>query len=279
MLRPRLAIAALLTILAAAGGVTAGVISSHRTANALDAPAATGTTAGSPAATVATRSAAARDAADAGGDGAATTTRRTTAVAATGGGAPAGPPRISDPALAARHLFDAWQAGDRGLALQAASSGAVRALFAIEPSPRPRFGGCHFRSLGFDCTYGYAHDNGIWYLTMRVEGGASAGYRVVSVVAAWRFTSPDAAAGHLLDAWRQGDRGGALHSASRAAVDAMFRLASRANPPRPLGCSMAERGGGFNCDYTGAQSGVLVMHVEGGASIGWLVTAVSESTD
>jgi hypothetical protein len=49
--------------------------------------------------------------------------------------APAPTPRISDPALAARHLFDAWQARDRQHALQAASATAVRALFAISPSP------------------------------------------------------------------------------------------------------------------------------------------------
>jgi hypothetical protein len=278
MLRPRLAIAALVTIVAAAGGITAGVISSHRAAAALDTPA---TTIGSPA-TTGGHSAGPIGTGTSGNGastgGAATKTTRTMDVTATTG-KPAGPQRISDPAKAADHLFDAWQAGDRELALQAASASAVRALFAIEPTPRPHFSGCRSVNLGFDCQYGYSHDNGIWYLIMRVEGGASAGYRVASVEAAWRFTAPDAAAKHLLDSWRANDRAGALHAASKTAVDAMFRLASRSNPPRPLGCSFASIDRGYTCDYTGAEAGLLIMRVTGGASAGWVVTEVSEHID
>jgi hypothetical protein len=283
MLRPRFAIAALVIIVGAAGGITAGVISSHRAATALDAPA---TTVGSPATTVEPSPAPAGTATQGGsgggsgatGGGATRTTGRTTDVTATTG-KPTGPPRISDPARAAAHLFDAWQGGDRELALQAASPSAVRALFAIDPTPRPHFSACRSVNLGFDCQYGYSHDNGIWFITMRVEGGASAGYRVASVQTAWRFTDPAASAKHLLDSWRANDRVAAGRAASKAAVDAMFRDASRSNPPRPLGCSFAGIDSGYRCNYTGAEGGLLIMHVKGGASAGWFVTEVTEAVD
>lgn len=58
---------------------------------------------------------------------------------------------------------------------------AVQTLFAIEPTPRPRFSGCKFRNLGFDCSYGYTDANGVLLVDMRVEGGASAGWFVVAV--------------------------------------------------------------------------------------------------
>ncbi len=181
MLRTRLAIAALVTIVAAAGGITAGVVSAHRNAAALDRPA---TTVRAPATTVTPPTAPTTTIHGAGGT---PTTGRTTDVTETTG-TPTAPPRVPDPKVAARRLFDAWQEGDRKAALQVASPGAVRALFAVEPTPVPHFSNCRSRNLGFDCQYGYHQDSGLWFIVMRVEGGASAGYRVVSVEVNWRFT-------------------------------------------------------------------------------------------
>jgi hypothetical protein len=184
---------------------------------------------------------------------------------------PAPTPRISDPQVAARHLFDAWQARDRQRALQAASPTAVRALFAIAPSPRPRFTGCRSRSLGFDCVYSYPDADGLYFIDMRVEGGASAGYRVVSIDAPLRFANPQSSARHLVDAWLAGDRAEARKAASATAVDAMFSLRDR-RPPSFTGCTY--RNGGFDCAYT-VESGALTMRVTGGASVGWTVQAVT----
>jgi hypothetical protein len=186
--------------------------------------------------------------------------------------APAPTPRISDPALAARHLFDAWQARDRQHALQAASATAVRALFAISPSPRPRFTGCRYQNLGYDCSYAYPDAHGLYFIDMRVEGGASAGYRVVSIDAPLRFASPQSSARHLVDAWLAGDRAEARKAASAAAVAAMFSLRDRRHPSSFTGCTY--RSFGFDCAYT-VESGALSMRVTGGASVGWTVQAVT----
>jgi hypothetical protein len=265
MLRPRLAIAALITAAAVAGGITAGVISSHRAAAAPTTTAQPSATTGQPQPVPTTTTSAATTV---------STARAPTTHATTG--EPSGPLRISDPAKAADHLFDAWQSGrDSRLALLAASTQAVQTLFAIEPTPRPRFSGCQFRNLGFACRYGYSDANGVLLIDMRVEGGASAGYRVVSVEAPLRFSTPNASAKHLLDTWRAGDRAAALQAASKSAVNAMFSLADRSDPPKPLGCTF--RSIGFDCAYT-SDAGRLVMRVEGGASAGWFVVAVTEVT-
>jgi hypothetical protein len=186
---------------------------------------------------------------------------------------PAPTPRISDPVLAARHLFDAWQAGDRQRALQAASPAAVRTLLAIAPSPQPRFSGCRSRSFGFDCVYAYPDANGVFFIDMRVEGGASAGYRVVAIDAPLRFANPQTSAKHLVDAWLAGDRAEARKAASATAVDALFRLGDRRHPPTFTGCT--DRSLGFDCTYTSQGGGALTMRVTGGASVGWTVQTVT----
>jgi hypothetical protein len=148
----------------------------------------------------------------------------------------------------------------------------VRALLAISPSPRPRFTGCRYRTLGYDCHYWYPDANGVSAIDMRVEGGASAGYRVVAIDAPLRFANPQTSARHLVDAWLAGDRAEARKAASTTAVDAMFSLLDRRHPPSFTGCSY--RNVGFDCAYT-VQGGALTMRVTGGASVGWVVQAVT----
>jgi hypothetical protein len=140
--------------------------------------------------------------------------------------------------------------------VQAASPTAVRALFAISPSPRPGFTGCRSRSLGFDCFYSYSDADGVFFIDMRVEGGASAGFRVVSIDAPLRFASPQSSARHLVDAWLAGDRAEARKAASATAVDAMFSLRDRRHPPSFTGCTY--RSFGFDCACT-VEGGALTL--------------------
>jgi hypothetical protein len=273
MSRSRLALAVVAVVVVAAGGIAAGLVSTRGPAAATTPTVTTLSpiTAHEPTSTVAstrtTGTTVPRPT---------TTTRPRPATTLTPGGA-AEPGRISDPAQAASHLFNAWQATDHDGALRFASAGAVRTLFAIDPYPRPRFSGCQPRDLGFDCRYGYPNANGILLLDLRVTGGASAGYRVVSVAAPLRFSDPASSAKHLLDSWRAGDRVAALGAASPKAVDAMFRLADRTHPPTPDGCSFVDPAHGYRCVDL-VPGGRLELGVTGGASAGWVVTTVTKVT-
>src|SRR6266498_1161380 len=153
MLHPRPALTALATVLAVALGITAAVLTTHRPTTAT------------------------------GGAVITTQLTDTTAPPATTS-PPAGPrthgptqptpqppttsPRISDPALAARQVFEAWQAHNRQRALQAATPSVVRTLFAFAPTQGLRFTGCRFLSLGYDCGY-LSADVGLYYIGMRVQ--------------------------------------------------------------------------------------------------------------
>jgi hypothetical protein len=260
MLHPRPALAALATVVAVAVGVTAGVLTTHRPTTS------TG--------------------------GAVVTTRLPdTTAPPTTTSPPAGPrtdgptqptpqppttsPRISDPALAARQVFDAWQARNQQRALQAATPTAVRTLFAFAPTPGLRFTGCRFLSLGYDCGY-LSADVGLYYIDMRVEGGASAGYRVVSINAQMRFGDPDAAAKYVVSAWLDDDRAEARQAASQTVVDALWsRLGERANRPRFVGCTFRDINWGSDCTFGYTTVGLkFTMQVKGGALLGWHVVAI-----
>jgi hypothetical protein len=174
MLRPRPALAALATVLAVAVGSTAAVLTTHRPTTATGGTVVTtqppDTTA--PPATTTSPSTG-------------PTAHRPTQTAPQ---PPTTSPPISDPAQAARQLFQAWQAGDQPRARQAATPSAVSTLFAFTPTPKLRFTSCRFSSHGYDCFY-TSTDVGLWYLDLRVGGGAPAGYRVVSVNARRRSHS------------------------------------------------------------------------------------------
>jgi hypothetical protein len=184
-------------------------------------------------------------------------------------------PRISAPALAAGQVFQAWQAGDRRHALQAATPNAVRTLFAFAPTQRLRFTGCRYSGLGYNCFY-TSTDVGLWYVAMRVEGGASAGYRVVSVNAQMRFGDPDTAARYVLKAWLEGDRAKARRAASETVVDALWsRLGERASGPRFDGCTFRDVDRGSDCAIGATTVGLgFTMQVKGGADLGWQAVAI-----
>jgi hypothetical protein len=260
MLRPRPALAALATVVAVAVGSTAAVLTTHR-------PTATG-------GTVVTTQQPATAAPPA------TTTSPSTGPQThrptqTTPQPPTTSPPISDPAQAARQLFQAWQAGDQPRARQAATPSEVRTLYAFTPTPELRFTSCRFSSLGYDCFY-TSTDVGLWYLDMRVEGGASAGYRVVSVNAQMRFGNPDAAARYVAKAWLEGDRAKARRAASETVVDALWnRLGDRAHRPRFNGCTFRGIDRGSDCAFGYTTVGLgFTLQVKGGASLGWQVVAI-----
>jgi predicted lipid-binding transport protein (Tim44 family) len=260
MLRPRPALAALATVVAVAVGITACALTTHRPVTAPGGSALTTRQADTPGppATTSPRSG-----------------HRTDGPAQPTPQPPATSPRISDPALAARQVVQAWQAGDRQRALQAATPSAVRTLFAFAPTPQLRFTQCRFVSLGYDCFYSSA-DVGLYYLHMRVKGGASAGYRVVSINALMRFGSPETAAKYVVSAWLAGDRSDARHAASKTVVDALWNhLGDRTLGPRFTGCTFRSINWGADCafDYTTVGLG-FTLQVRGGALLGWNVVAI-----
>jgi hypothetical protein len=86
---------------------------------------------------------------------------------------------IRDPPLAARTVYDAWQATNRQVASAIATEAAVIKLFKMAPE-RLTFTRCQRTGDGeFECIYRNAKtDFEVWF---KVLGGASAGYHVESV--------------------------------------------------------------------------------------------------
>ena len=84
--------------------------------------------------------------------------------------------RFTRPGDAARHLYDAWLAGSRPRALEAAAELVVDDLFSY-PVPQDTLtpGECELVEVGYGCHWAGERSR----LVMIVEGGASAGYRVV----------------------------------------------------------------------------------------------------
>jgi hypothetical protein len=86
---------------------------------------------------------------------------------------------IRDPSIAARRLYDAWQAKNRQGADVVATGDAVTKLFGLTPVPL-MFTHCQRTGVGeFECVYRNPNDDlEVWF---KVLGGASAGYHVESV--------------------------------------------------------------------------------------------------
>ncbi len=87
--------------------------------------------------------------------------------------------RITDPKVAASRLYNAWRAGRRSAALRVATPEAVDKLFGVRRRAM-KFVGCRNKDEGgFQCVYRDARLD--LSLALEVDGGASAGYSVVSV--------------------------------------------------------------------------------------------------
>ena len=102
------------------------------------------------------------------------------------------------------------------------------------------------------------------------EAPATTVAATTTTVALSPLGSPDAAATALIDAWRKGDRAGALLVATPAAVDAMFGQAVQATSDR--GCQ-DPIGGTSSCAF-GYGSGLLSIttSMAGG---GWIVQSAT----
>lgn len=100
------------------------------------------------------------------------------ATVGTSPSATADPQKLTDPADAARHLFDAWKAGDRTRALKFADQKAVDEVFSRPyTGPDPEFMGCDHEVDHYFCRFRYEGGS----TTYRVDGGVSAGYQVTEV--------------------------------------------------------------------------------------------------
>jgi hypothetical protein len=91
---------------------------------------------------------------------------------------------VTKPAVAAKHLFGAWQRGDRYLALEVAAKPAVATLFRTKYKPGEvnyTFQGCSKEAKGYGCAYSY--DGGAMFL--HLKGSATRGYdvRTISYIA------------------------------------------------------------------------------------------------
>jgi hypothetical protein len=186
------------------------------------------------------------------------------------------PPRMTTPALAAQHLLRAWQAHDRAAALQGASRPAVDAVFARSPGSlrNPALSGCSNRAGGYDCAY----SAGLTWLRFRVEGGASAGYRVQRAMFADRISDPATAAWGLYRAWAAGDYWTALAWGRPEAVRALFAAPRGRYAFR--GCELAPRGSGvisFICRWAATRRGISI-YVAGGASAGYGIAKVETAS-
>jgi hypothetical protein len=146
-------------------------------------------------------------------------------------------------------------------------------MFAVARDRGLRFSHCTNRLGGFDCIYVFTTPGESPDAVLRVEGGASAGYRVTSVfvLEQQRISDPARAARLLIDAWAAGDRQRALRLARPAVVDALFQAPRR---PMPSFAGCPYRAFGFDCTYAYRGGGALVLRVEGGASVGYGVAAV-----
>src|SRR6266542_2449796 len=167
-------------------------------------------------------------------------------------------PRATTPSLAAQRLLRAWQAQHRAAALQLASGQAVDAVFARPPRSlrNPTLTGCFNRAGGYDCAY----SAGLTWLRMRIEGGASAGYRVQRAMFADRISNPATSARLLYQAWAADDRWAALAWGSPNAVQTLFGL--HRDRYALTGCELGQTS--FICHWKARGYGIR-MDVAGGA--------------
>lgn len=90
------------------------------------------------------------------------------------------------------------------------------------------------------------------------------------------LTTPEDAAGHLLDAWKTGDRTLALKFAGEAAVDDVFSRPYTGPDPEFMGCD--HEVDHYLCRFR-YEGGSTTYRVDGGVSAGYEVTEVTQTAD
>ncbi|WP_143737166.1 hypothetical protein [Microbispora sp. GKU 823] len=176
------------------------------------------------------------------------------------------------PAAVAKKLFGAWLRADRHAASRVATAGAVSTLFSYPFRAPDEFAGCSGNACRFVHT------------SVRVPGGLDgvlmvvSGSKVTKVYESRHLTKPSAAAKHLFDAWRAGDRNRGLEIASTTAVKTLFRTKYDPKGVKYFfqGCSSEPKG--YSCAYS-YEGGGMFMHVRGAKSRGYEVTSIGYIAD
>jgi hypothetical protein len=89
-----------------------------------------------------------------------------------------------------------------------------------------------------------------------------------------RVSDPKLAADRLVAAWVAGDKKAAAKVATQPVVTKLFSADRPATDPKPGSCHLAKLGA-FQCVYPMPPGSPLTLTVEGGASVGWLVSGFS----
>ncbi|MEV7807347.1 hypothetical protein AB0O28_30810 [Microbispora sp. NPDC088329] len=176
------------------------------------------------------------------------------------------------PATVAKKLLDAWLRRDRPAASRVATAGATTTLFSYPFRAPDEFAGCSGNACRFVHT-SVRVPGGLRGILMIVSGG-----KVTKVYASRHLVKPSAAAGHLFDAWRRGDRNRGLEAATTTAVKTLFRTKYDPKGVKYFfqGCGSEPKG--YSCAYS-YEGGGMFMHVRGSKSRGYEVTSIGYIAD
>ncbi|MBD3144573.1 hypothetical protein [Microbispora bryophytorum] len=176
------------------------------------------------------------------------------------------------PAAVAKKLLRAWLRTDRHAASRVATASAVSTLFSYSFRAPDKFAGCSGNACRFVHT-SVRVPGGLDGILMIVSGG-----KVTKVYESRHLVKPSAAAGHLFDAWRKGDRNRGLEIATSTAVRALFRTKFDPKGVKYFfqGCNSEPKG--HSCAYS-YEGGGMFMHVRGSKSRGYEVTSIGYIAD
>ncbi|TQS23674.1 hypothetical protein FLX08_04320 [Microbispora hainanensis] len=176
------------------------------------------------------------------------------------------------PATVAKKLFRAWLRADRHAAARVATAGAVSTLFAYPFRAPDTFAGCSGNACRFVHT-SVRVPGGLDGILMVVSGG-----KVTKVYASRHLVKPSAAATHLFEAWRKGDRNRGLEVATTTAVKTLFRTKFDPKGVKHFfqGCGSEPKG--YGCAYS-YEGGAMFMHVRGSKSRGYEVASITYIAD
>lgn len=176
------------------------------------------------------------------------------------------------PATVAKKLFRAWLRADRHAAARVATAGAVSTLFAYPFRAPDKFAGCSRNACRFVHT-SVRVPGGLDGILMVVSGG-----KVTKVYESRHIVKPSAAAKHLFEAWRKGDRNRGLEVATTTAVKTLFRTKYDPKGVKHFFQGCSSEPWGYGCAYS-YEGGAMFMHVRGSKSRGYEVTSITYIAD
>ncbi|GAA3578651.1 hypothetical protein GCM10022419_070130 [Nonomuraea rosea] len=186
--------------------------------------------------------------------------------------APSGSAAAPAPGKVANRLLRAWLADDRPAAAKVATPAAVNTIFTYAYRAPDRFDGCS----GNVCRFVHT--------SVRVPGGLNGiamvvtGSKVTKVYLSRHIVKPATVAGHLLAAWKRGDRWSGLEVASAGAVKTLFKVKYDQNGVTHFfqGCGKEPKG--YSCAYS-YEGGAMFMHVRGSKTRGYEVGSITYIAD